>query len=166
MEMNAFNPVIKHIDENWSLKCIIFISSFEIHWGSGLIFYPITSRLYFLLPVRQLCRLWLLVTAGRSAGHICQWLHQSLLSSQSIILLIIFSSFTPALLQASLSPCHSCLHSWSFPRTSLWLGFLTVIPFFLCHFSQLYYNPEISSSQPRWLFASYLFNWLLIGSVF
>lgn len=103
MEMNAFNPVIKHTDKNWSLKCIIFISSFEVHWGSGLIFYPFTSRLYFLLPGSQLCRLWLSVTAGKSAGHICQWLHQSLLSSQSIKLLIIFSSFTPALLQASLS---------------------------------------------------------------
>lgn len=62
--------------------------------------------------------------------------------------------------------CYRPAYPMSFPCTSLWLGFLTLIPLFLCQFSQLYYKPEISPSQPRWLFASYLFNWLLIGSVF
>lgn len=74
-------------------------------------------------------------------------------------------SFSPPLHLLCYRPAYP-MSFRSFPCTSLWLGFLTLIPLFLCQFSQLYYNPEISSSQPRWLFASYLFNWLLIGSVF
>lgn len=57
-----------------------------------------------VLPLAQ-------VTAGRAVSHICQWLHQSVLSSQSVIYTWSLScTSTPAQLQTSLF----------FLRSSLW----------------------------------------------
>lgn len=75
------------------------------HQHPSLTFWPITSLLFraglsaAVLPLAQ-------ATAGWAAGHICQCLHQSLLSSQSVIT---SSSSTPASLQVSLFSHHSSI---------------------------------------------------------
>lgn len=106
---------------HWSRRCVALVLSLR-----PLRYLPSNQSLPTPLPRPPV--VLLVLTAGGAAGHICQRLHKSEPSSEAVIL-ISFSSFTPAPPQSSPPP------PVFIPPSSA--TFLQVLSLGLGHYSQI-----------------------------